>query len=119
MRIENINGEDFRKIPKLFEDRISQRLIEEVLLHCINNWNFDYNEFELSDNSSMKSFKFLLVKDDKCYINIDYYENTKFFDVEFSYKRFGEEFYRNSLKTHQIEIVLSCLNCISNIINRG
>ena len=44
MKIQNINGKDFRKIPQLFDNRIVQRFVEECLLHTNNDYNLSYEE---------------------------------------------------------------------------
>lgn len=119
MRIvkENVDCSDRRHISSEFFK--FYKIIDLVLYGIYNNYNFVYEEIDISDGSKLRNIRFELSGNSTYYINIDFYEKTNFFDIEFSYKFCEIDYLRNSLKTHSLEVVLGCINEISKLVNRS
>ena len=117
---------EVKNLPHNYRHKVSQK-IEYIEFFPIldrllcgtgykNDFNFSHDVNEISSGGKLYNMRLEHSEYNNIHINIDYYDNTGFFDVTFQYVHNGTEYCENSIKTHSLNIVLSCMEEIGKLL---
>lgn len=116
IKIENINRVNRRVVSAKIPHQNFSRIVDLCLYGIENRYNLTY---DINKDGDWANLRLEVSDNSKYFINIDYYETTNYYDIDFSYKIDNMDFSSCCLRCHSMDIVMGCINQISMLVNRS